>query len=261
MKVLKKLRRYAVNQTVHTLIRRVNAYYNQFYGIYVNDGSVYIIAQDIKSGNMELYKLSMDGREKSEVRSLYQTESEDVGQSAEFIIHRGVGYLVINWIDDDREKEREQYLYRVSLEDDGMEELFSVKGYVPIIHMVNTCGDNIYFYSSVKKSASFDAENVEDIDYCYNAEDGSIMEMPVPDNQMFEACYDDKVYSMVRDRDRGTFIDKRLEFFVSDMEGGNNKSVHKLENVESRVIYRDEKYRYIEIMDGENSHLMIVDRR
>lgn len=236
-----------------------NAYYDLFYGIYVNDGFLYIIAEDIKSGNMELYKLSMDGSEKSKVRSLYQTESEDAGQSAEFIIHRGVGYLVINWIDDDPEKEREQYLYRVSLEDDGMEELFSVKGYLPTIRMVNTCGDNIYFYSSVYKNPLSEGEHAEEIDYCYNAEDGSITEMAVPDNQMFEACYDDKVYSMVRDRDMGTFIDKRLEFFESDMEGGNNKSVYKLENVESRSIYRDAKYRYIEIMDGENDHLRVVD--
>lgn len=149
-------------------------------------------------------------------------------------------------------------MYRIPLEDDGMEELFSVKGYVPIIRMVNTCGDNIYFYTSVYKSASFDAENAEETVYCYNAEAGSITEMSVPDKQMFEACYDDKVYSMVRDRDIGTFIDKRLEFFGSDIDGGNNKSVYKLENVKSQMIYCDEKYIYIEIMDGGNIRLRIV---
>lgn len=236
-----------------------NAYYEGLYGVYVNDGSVYVMAEEVKSGSMDLYKLSMDGSEKSKVRTLFQTEGEDTAYSAEFIIHRGVGYLAVNWLQEDGENEREQILYRVSLKDDGMDDVFKVKGYSPVIHLVSTDEDNIYFSSSIYKSPSQKAEDEETAGHCYNGKDGSVTDIPVPSDQMFEACYADTVHSMLRDRDMGTMMDKKLEFFASDIDGNNNRSVYKLENVQVAGIFRDDKYRYIEIEDASNSHMKMVD--
>ena len=167
------------------------------------------------------------------------------------------GYLAINWSEKDSSKEREQLLYRVSLDGKDKEELFKVKGYSPMIYIDNTFGDNVYFNSDIYKNPNLGEKEIKG--YCYNIKDGSVKELPVPKGQMFEVCYDDCMYSMIREQIPGSTIVKKLEFFVSDMDGNNNKSVYSMENADTPILFCDNVYWYIvQNLKGEQ-HLTIIN--
>lgn len=240
-----------------------NAFYGELEGICVNDGFVYVTVYDYDAESdtesMELYKLSPDGSEKNRVRTLFRIgDEEQAGYSVDFIIHRGVGYLAVNRFPA-HEEEWEQILYRVSLEDDGMDEIYKIKGYAPDIRIHNAYEDNIYFTSGVHKDFSLDSDEVVTA-HCYNSRDESVTDIPVPDNQQFEACYAGKVYSAECDGDM-----EKLEFFTSDIDGRNNKSVYKKENIVTWDISCDERYSYIkyiyneQIDDTPDSRMLILD--
>lgn len=233
-----------------------NAFYGELQGVYVNDGFVYVTAYDYNAEGeidcMGLYKLTMDGSEKNRVRTLFRCDDDEQrALSADFIIHRGVGYLTVDCLPRDKE-EWEQIVWRVSLEDDGMDEIYRVKGYYPSISIVSTYEDNIYFCSYVHKDSSWDSDE-EEIVHCYNSKDESVTDIPVSGNQTFETCCAGKMYFMECDRDM-----EKLEFFVSDMDGKNNKSVYKMENVSTWGKFCDGRYRYIEIFDYDTSDYRMV---
>lgn len=230
-----------------------SAYYAGVHGIYYTDSYLYVLSSDSECNYECLYRMKHDGSEKTEVSKLFAYEEEDMGWSLQFIIHRGFGYLAINWMDTDAVSEREQKLYKVSLEDGSKKEIYKMSGLCPQIIIANTCGDNIYLSTSVYKDA-VSKELIKSAIH-YNISSGEITEVNVAKGMLFRACYNDKVYSLSRERvqnkDDYAYYEKKLEVYESDIDGRGARCIYSLPEdlIEKEVtinqINIDEKYLYL----------------
>lgn len=234
-----------------------DAFFETINGIYVYEGHIYVMAYDRSSNNVCLYRMNMDGSERTEIRKLYNVEDDDKGYSIELILHRGYGYLWVRLSDGDVLTKDKAVLYRISLDSDDKTEILSLNDYEAFINIVNVEGDNIYISTDHYKKPNI-SSGIEDKGYCYNINDQELEELQVPENQSFDASYNGKLYSMHKERDSETLLDKKLEFYESDMDGSNNKCVYSLENVYSSLIYRDAKYRYITLEEDGKYCLLVI---
>lgn len=251
-----------------------NARYVDFKGLYVSGSHLYVISSDAEGDdddkNVYLYRMNLDGSEKTAVTKLFAVEEEDLSFSLEFIIHRGYGYMVINWLDTEPSSEREQILYRVSLEDGSREEVYKIKGYCPDMRITNTDGDYIYLTNTVysdKQGAGVEASSVE-----YDTVGGTIQELAVPEGCQLRACYGRKIYYI----DRETQIDKysvktekKLDIYRSDIDGSSSEILYSMpkEDIEKKInvslINMDGEYIYIfynEVSTGDR-YLRIVSEK
>ena len=92
-----------------------NAYFSVPLSIQAYDGSIYVVARGTKSGTESLYRISEDGSKREELKTLYTCEEGDMSCCLDFVIHRGYGYMVTNWVQKDR-IEKTQTLYRIALD-------------------------------------------------------------------------------------------------------------------------------------------------
>lgn len=246
-----------------------NAWYLGFQGIYYNDGYVYVMAEDMAGMQVYLYRMDPDGSNRVTVAKLYSREEEDLPCSPQFIIHRGTGYLTVNWMDTGQGIEREQCLYRVSLADGSMDEIYKFKGYSPNICIENTEDNNIYFGVSEYKNGNIGKASLCK-EYCYNAEDEKITERSTPENGVLFASYNDKMYSLDREEEyleNGMVILKKFKIYVTDTNGKKSKCIYKITDEEIKKqlsvqeVNFDGKYIYIrKIFKGLYYYLCVIDK-
>ena len=197
--------------------------------------------------------MNTDGSERTKLRTLYCTEEDDVdkGISLDFVIRGGYGYMVINkgGAIENSGITDEIVLYKVSLDSDNKKELLKIEGCEPRIIINNVEGDNIYI-SAIQRDQDNSNKYISD-DYSYNIKEEEMIQIPQQDDQEFEGCYNGKLYYFYRDKEPGTMIDNKIAFYVSDMDGNNNKCLWSAENVMTTYIFRDEMYWYIKSIEDE----------
>ena len=125
-----------------------NAHFTHPENIQAYAGNLYVVAGGSEELTCSLYRISLDGSQREELKVLFRYDSGDSGCSLDFTIHRGYGYMAVNWMQKDREK-KTQTLYQIPLDSsDEKKEVAQVTGYVPLIHVNETRGNHIYFTTS-----------------------------------------------------------------------------------------------------------------
>lgn len=232
--------------------------------LYYNDGYVYVMAENMTGQCVCLYRMNYDGSNKITVAKLYEYEKDDLPCSPQFIIHRGYGYFTINWMTD---REREQVLYKVSLEDGSMNEIFRFKGYCPQINIENTEDNNIYFGTSEYRNGIPNEYLYKA--YCYNAADNSVTEKYEPEDKVVTACYNNKIYILDRENEfleNGMCIIKKFVIYSADKDGKNSKCIYKMpdkdikKKIEVEEINNDGRYIYMHrVVNGRYHNLKVID--
>ena len=81
-----------------------NAYFTHPENIQAYAGNLYVVAGGSEELTCSLYRISLDGSQREELKVLFRYDSGDSGCSLDFTIHRGYGYMAVNWMQKDREK-------------------------------------------------------------------------------------------------------------------------------------------------------------
>lgn len=234
-----------------------SAHFNNLTDVIAYDGYIYAVAQSENDFMAtSLYRLSPDGSEKVELRELFRTEEEnDASCSYELIIHRGCGYMVINWQENNRSNKRKQSLYRIPLTGKERTELFSFEGYEPLIHILFADKNNVYFTASCYDEADY--ANITDHDYRLDIMTDEITEIKEPDGYSMLAGIDNRIYSMLRS-------DDNIKVFSMDESGNDAKEMYTYDNT-MPLIFRDRNYLYLdnELYVSENPdmqrRIMVID--
>ena len=211
-----------------------NAYFHAPLEIHAYDGMLYVVAHGSEDSTMSLYRFSMDGSEKVEQKTLFSYEEEDnAGVSQSFIIHRGYGYLVTNWMQKDR-KERTQTLYRISLDEDTeKEKIYEIKGYSPMIFLNQGEKNRLYF--TAERYLDQDLKEYETNSFYLDLLKGTITELDVPDGYVLLAAKNGKVYYYHQD-------EKALYWMNEDGTGQEKVFEWEYDNM---CICQDERYLYV----------------
>lgn len=244
-----------------------NAWYPGFYGVYFNDGYVYVMSENMTADYVCLYRMNADGSNKVTVAKLYEHEEGDLPCSPQFIIHRGYGYLIINWMENSTSIEREQSLYKVSLVDGSMEEIFKFTGYSPNICLENTDKDRLFFGTSQNKNGNPYEYLYKE--YCYNIDDNSITERYTPKKGLIIRCSNGKLYSLEKENEyleNGMMINKKFCIYISDTDGKHSKCIYKVsaeeikKKIEISEINVDDNYIYLHrLINGLYNYFTIID--
>lgn len=213
-----------------------NAYFNAPLNIQAYDGKIYVVARGSKDRTESLYRISLDGSKKEELKVLYANEDNDVSCALEFMIHRGYGYMVTNWVQKDR-TERTQSMYRISLDtSEKKEEIASITGYVPLIYINESRGNKIYF--STNRYIDQDGKKLEVINYELDILKDSIRKLDFFKDKTLIVAKDERYYCYQKGG-------KGLLSF--DKDGGDKKNIFEWKYDET-MIYHDEKYLYFDNM-------------
>lgn len=213
-----------------------NAYFNAPLNIQAYDGKIYVVARGSKDRTESLYRISLDGSKKEELKVLYANEDNDVSCALEFMIHRGYGYMVTNWVQKDR-TERTQSMYRISLDtSEKKEEIASITGYVPLIYINESRGNKIYF--STNRYIDQDGKKLEVINYELDILKDSIRKLDFFKDKTLIVAKDERYYCYQKGG-------KGLLSF--DKDGGDEKNIFEWKYDET-MIYHDEKYLYFDNM-------------
>ncbi len=211
-----------------------NAYFSVPLSIQAYDGSIYVVARGTKVGTESLYRISEDGSEREELKTLYTCEADDTSCSLDFVIHRGYGYMVTNWVQKDR-TEKEQTLYRISLDSsEEKEEVAKVKGYTPMIYIIEGRGNDIYF--STNRYTDKDGKNLEILNYKFDILEEKVQKIDLPDDMSLIAVKNNRYFCYKKDG-------KGIVSF--DKEGKNEKRMFDWK-YDNTVIYHDEQYLYLD---------------
>ena len=154
-----------------------NAHFTHPENIQVYAGNLYVVAGGSEELTCSLYRISLDGSQREELKVLFRYDSGDSGCSLDFTIHRGYGYMAVNWMQKDREK-KTQTLYQIPLDSsDEKKEVAKVTGYVPLINVNETRGNHIYFTTSCYLDK--DGTQEELLNYEWNILDGSTKKLNI----------------------------------------------------------------------------------
>ena len=221
-------------------------------GIYYTGDYLYVLTSDNSGMYKCLFRLKPDGSEKTEITKLFSYEEEDMASSTEFVIHKGYGYMIINWMDTNAVEEKEQVIYKVALDDGSKEEIFKMSGYCPQIYITNTDEDMLYFCTTSYVEGN--PENVEYKGYQYNALDKSVEPIELDGDLQFRAQYGENIYALKRERtftNYSTFCEKKLEIYRVDQDGKQSDCIYSMpqeeidKETEVMTINIDEKYIYL----------------
>lgn len=214
-----------------------NAYFRMPLAIQIYDKMLYVVAAGSEESTMSLYRLSMDGSEREEVKKLYATEETDTeGCSLSFVIHRGYGYMVTNWMQKDR-RERTQALYRISLDrDEEKEIIYEYKGYVPLLYIIQ--GEKNRLYVTADRYLDKDLKEHETSSFYFDILKGTTTELPVPNG-----------YGLIGEKNGSLYYYKSDEKIVYRMneDGTGQNGLFEWE-YSDMLICRDSNYLYLNNM-------------
>ena len=197
------------------------------------DNYLYVSSSDTEDAMTHcLYRVSLDGSERVKVTDMYRSDEEEGYILEGFLIHRGKGYLVINWTEESTE-ESEQSIYEVPLSGGEKEEVFTVTGCNPCIQFVFSNGNYVYYTVDTSNS---ETDKWEQKTYKLNVADDTTEEIDLPQDHIFLAEIDGKIYSMIKSND-----DKN-EIYVTD-DSGTTNSLYLYES-DMPIVYRDREYLY-----------------
>ena len=232
-----------------------NAYFFAIHGINYYDNNIYVSAGELNEKNEfveRLYRISLDGSEREPIVDLYQAdngdflEEDNVTNAESFIIHRGMGYLTINW-NTQTQKEIDQTIYKVPLNGDSIEELVTYKGINPQITFLYTRGNRIYYGLSTRNNETREWEKR----YFYiDILTDKISEVLLPDNHVFVSNSDNKNISMNYNDDGS----------VSVYQSTGKEDMVNLASVDYEpLVFRDYKYLYFDnSFDMTDKHIVNI---
>lgn len=173
-----------------------SAYFTNPQMLQAYDGMLYVVASSTEKSEfstVSLYRCSMDGSERVELKTLYSYEDEDnEGVTFDFVIHRGYGYMVVNWVQKDRE-ERTQTLYRISLDgNEEKEKIYEIKGYAPLLFITQGEKNRLYFLTN--RFLDKDEKEYEICNFYLDILEGTVTKVNVPDGYSIIAAKNGKVY-------------------------------------------------------------------
>lgn len=233
-----------------------NAYFLSPLVIQKYDGMLYVVAVGSEDGTRSLYRLSMDGSEREELKKLYATDDDDTeGCALSFLIHRGYGYMVANWIQKDR-RERTQVMYRIPLDGgDEKEIIYEYKGYVPLIYIRQ--GERNRLYITADRYLDQDLKEHETSSFYFDLLTGEMTELPVPDGyglfvekDGFLYYYKDDEKVLRRMREDGSGQEEFFEWEYSDMIICQDSNYLYLNNV---IAVSEEKDQKVIVIDYEGN--------
>ena len=227
-----------------------NAHFTHPENIQAYAGNLYVVAGGSEELTCSLYRISLDGSQREELKVLFRYDSGDSGCSLDFTIHRGYGYMAVNWMQKDREK-KTQTLYQILLDSsDEKKEVAQVTGYVPLIHVTETRGNHIYFTTSCYLDK--DGTEEELLNYEWNILEGSSKKLNIPKGEALLAVRGER-YFCYQDG-------KGLRSY--DENGKNEKKLFEWQ-YEICSVCRDEKYIYFDNEPCADSvserRIMVVD--
>lgn len=212
-----------------------NAYFRTPLVIQIYDKMLYVVAAGSGESTMSLYRLSMDGSERVEIKKLYSTEETDTeGCALSFVIHRGYGYMVTNWMQKDR-RERTQILYRISLDsNDEKEKIYEYKGYVPLLYIIQ--GEKNRLYVTADRYLDQDLKEHETSSFYFDILKGTTTELPVPNG-----------YGLIGEKDGELYYYKSDEKILYRMnEDGSGQNGMFEWQYSDMLIRRDSSYIYLD---------------
>ena len=87
-----------------------DAFYYSLQAIFAYDDKIYIVADDVETSTMCLYRLNKDGSERTLIKSLFAIEN-DTSYSFNFALHKGCLYMISDTFDDKSYTEDDSVLY------------------------------------------------------------------------------------------------------------------------------------------------------
>lgn len=233
-----------------------DAFYCTLQAIFAYDDKIYVVAEDMKTSTMCLYRLNRDGSGRTLIKSLFAIENGSA-YSFGFALHKGCLYMISDTFDDDIYTEDDSVLYCYALDSKDKKEILSYKGYQASISIINFDGDNIYLRVFERAEPSFKAEEVCKY-FCYNIKDETMAELNVPKEYDVDYCYNDRILAVYSEYDPATYFITKYEMNQFDLDGKNRKTIYTNENFEFCHYCVDSKYVYMIINKDEKGYLIVI---
>lgn len=233
-----------------------DAFYQSFWGVFAYDKQIYVVAEDIDTSSICLYRINKDGSERTLIKTLFAIEN-DSAYSFSMALHKGCLYMRVDTVNGDLKTEDDSILYCFALDSKDRKEILRHTGYTASISIVNFDGDNIYI-----KKFNRDGPGVGDVKevekhYCYNINDETMTEVNIPEGHELRCCFNGKIstdFSEYYDTD--TSFVKKYQVYLSD--GEKSECVYTNENFVFSGMYIDSSYQYIMMTKDERDYLIVL---
>ena len=233
-----------------------DAYYLMLDAIFVYDTKLYVVANNIETHSMCLYRINRDGSERTLIKTLFAIEN-DSAYSCFFVLHKGCLYMGMDFWDDERETMDDAILYGFPLDSNERKEILKHTEYNADIMIYNCDEDNIYIRQYNHTKPGVPLEEIV-VNYCYNINDGILTEIKIPEGHYMQCCFDGKISTNFDEYDNENNRMKMYQAYQSDMDGSNSKCIYSNENFAFNGYCTDSKYRYFIIEKEDKKHLVIV---
>lgn len=231
-----------------------DAFYYSFWGVFVYDKQIYVVADDMVTSSICLYRINKDGSERTLIKTLFARENES-GYSFYVALHKGCLYMEVDTVDGNLETEDDSILYCFALDSKDRKEILRHSGYSSSISIVNFDGDNIYIKKFNRDGPGAVANEVEK-HYCYNINDGTITDVNIPEGHWLTCCFNGKISTGLYEDDTTTHAVKKYQVYLSD--GENSECVYTNENFVFSGMYIDSSYQYIMMTKDEKDYLIVL---
>lgn len=234
-----------------------DAFYYSLQAIFAYDDKIYIVADDVETSTMCLYRLNKDGSERTLIKSLFAIEN-DTSYSFNFALHKGCLYMISDTFDDKSYTEDDSVLYCYSLDSKDKKEILNHKGCSASIRIVNFDGNNMYLRVFNIKNPNGKIE--EEIKYlCYNIKNETMTEINVQKGYDVTCCYDGRILAEYSEAEPPEYSITKYELHQLNIKKNNkDKIIYSNENFMFNHNCTDSKYQYLLIAKDEQRYLIVV---
>lgn len=232
-----------------------DAFYYGFEGVFAYDKQIYVVAEDMDTSRICLYRINKDGSERTLIKTLFAIEN-DSGYSIHVALHKGCLYMEVDTVDGNLETEDDSILYCFALDSKDRKEILRHTGHSSHISIVNFDGDNIYIKKFNRdRPGVVDVKEVEE-HYCYNINDETMTEVNIPEGHELLCCFNGKISTEFDEYDTDTYFIKKYQVYLSD--GEKSECVYTNENFMFSGHCFDSSYEYIMMTKDEKDYLIVL---
>lgn len=231
-----------------------DALYYTFYAVFAYDKQIYVVAADMDTCSICLYRMNRDGSERTLIKTLFAIEN-DSAYSFYLALHKGCLYMTVDTVDGNMETEDVSILYCFALGSKDRKEILRHTGYTASISIANFDGDNIYIEKFNRDGPGADAREVKEY-YCYNISDEAMTEFNIQEGHWLLCCFNGNISTGFDEYDSDTYTEKKYQVYLSD--GDNSNIVYTNENFEFSGYCIDSSYQYIMIKKDEKDYLIVL---
>lgn len=231
-----------------------DAFYYSFHAVFAYDKQIYVVADDMDTCSMCLYRINKDGSERTLIKTLFAMEN-DSAYSFYVALHKGCLYMAVDTVDGNLETEDDSILYCFALDSKDRKEILRYTGYNASISIINFDGDNLYIKRFNRDGPGADAKEVEKY-YCYNINDETMTDVNIPEGHWLLCCFSGKISTGFDEYDITTYTEKKYQVYLSD--GDKSKCVYTNENFVFSGYCIDSSYQYITMQKDEKDYLIVL---